>query len=38
MPIKDRKVVAVGLTRLLTDGDVLLQPTTVSAWYVSSFQ
>ncbi|KAI5449860.1 importin-alpha export receptor [Naganishia albida] len=32
MPIKDRKVVAVGLTRLLTDGDVLLQPTTVSAW------
>lgn len=36
MPIKDRKVVAVGLTRLLTDGDVLLQPTTVSAWYVAS--
>lgn len=34
MPIRDRKVVAVGLTRLLTDGDVLLQPTTVSAWYV----
>ncbi|KAJ9118399.1 hypothetical protein QFC24_006228 [Naganishia onofrii] len=32
MPIRDRKVVAVGLTRLLTDGDVLLQPTTVSAW------
>ncbi|GHJ89066.1 hypothetical protein NliqN6_5468 [Naganishia liquefaciens] len=32
MPIKDRKLVAVGLTRLLTDGDVLLQPTTVSAW------
>lgn len=29
---KDRKVVVVGLTNLLTEGDVLLQPSLVSAW------
>ena len=29
---KDRKVVVVGLTNLLTEGDVLLQPSLISAW------
>jgi hypothetical protein len=31
---KDRKVVIVGLTKLLTQTDALLQPDTVSAWSV----
>lgn len=29
---KNRKVVAIGLTRLLTKDDVLLQPGLVTAW------
>lgn len=31
---KDRKVVVVGLSNLLTITDALLGPTTTSAWYV----
>ena len=33
MPPKDRKVVAVGLTRLLTQSSYMLREPSVQAWY-----
>lgn len=34
MPHKDRKLVAVGLTRMLTESRVMLSEPTSRSWYV----
>lgn len=35
MPTKDRKVAAVGLTRLLTQSQVMLREPAVAQWYAA---
>jgi exportin-2 (importin alpha re-exporter) len=35
MPPKDRKLAAVGLTRMLTQSAFMLQEPSVRAWYAS---
>ena len=35
MPTKDRKLAAVGLTRILTQSNVMLQGPNIMTWYVA---
>jgi hypothetical protein len=37
VPLKDHKVVVVGLTRMLTQSDVMMQEPNVHTWYDSMF-
>jgi hypothetical protein len=37
MPPKDRKVVAVGMIRLLTQSQYMLREPFVQAWYVTVY-